>query len=230
MFGQLFSDERFRPDQIKFYPTVVTRGSLLYQWWQSGQYQPYEDEILKKLIIDCKKVVPPYVRIMRLIRDIPGESIVAGNKITNLRQVMRQRGAKCDCIRCRESRDKLLVEPELKTIRYKAAEGDEYFFEFSEKDGSLYGFCRLRLPLSKQKIFADTAMIRELHVYGQLVSVGQESRTQHAGLGKRLLAIAEQTAKEAGFEKITVISGVGVREYYKKFGYKDDGTYMSKQL
>ena len=102
MFKKLFTDERFQPDQLKFYPTVVTRGSLLYKWWQAGKYRPYSDKVLQNLITQCKKAVPPYVRIIRLIRDIPGESIIAGNRITNLRQVMKDRGVKCRCIRCRE--------------------------------------------------------------------------------------------------------------------------------
>jgi elongator complex protein 3 len=101
LFKKLFTDERFQPDQIKFYPTVVTKGSLLYTWYKKGKYQPYSDAVLQKLIVDCKSFVPTYVRIIRLIRDIPSESIVAGNKITNLRQIMQQNGVKCNCIRCR---------------------------------------------------------------------------------------------------------------------------------
>ena len=103
MFKKLFHDERFQPDQIKFYPTVVTRGSLLYKWFNSGKYRPYSDRVLQNLIVACKKIVPPYARIIRLIRDIPKESIVAGNMITNLRQIMKDRGVKCRCIRCREA-------------------------------------------------------------------------------------------------------------------------------
>ncbi|MBI4779075.1 tRNA uridine(34) 5-carboxymethylaminomethyl modification radical SAM/GNAT enzyme Elp3 [Candidatus Falkowbacteria bacterium] len=102
MFKKLFTDENFQPDQLKFYPTVVTRGSLLYKWWRAGKYKPYSDKVLQNLIVECKKIVPPYVRIIRLIRDIPGESIMAGNLITNLRQVMKDRGVKCRCIRCRD--------------------------------------------------------------------------------------------------------------------------------
>jgi len=94
MFKQLFTDERFQPDQIKFYPTIVTKGSLLYRWWQAGKYKPYSNKILQDLIVKCKKVIPTYVRVIRLIRDIPGESIIAGNKITNLRQVLQARGVK----------------------------------------------------------------------------------------------------------------------------------------
>lgn len=108
MFKQLFTDERFQPDQIKFYPTVVTGGSLLYRWWKAGKYKPYTNKQLENLIIKCKAIIPPYVRVIRLIRDIPGESIIAGNMITNLRQVMQDRGVKCKCIRCREIKDEKL--------------------------------------------------------------------------------------------------------------------------
>lgn len=298
MFKQLFSDENFQPDQIKFYPTVVTKGSLLYKWWKAGKYKPYSDKVLQKLIVDCKKNVPEYVRIIRLIRDIPGESIIAGNKITNLRQVMKDRGVKCSCIRCREAGEKQLTlnNLQLTNIKYKASGGEEYFIQAvnnasassaqdtsasfprldSElgaratqgKDNVLFGFCRLRLNVhNAQRITHNTlegaALVRELHVYGELVSVGastssaqgvstgfprlnfelgtkavqdtstssvQGKKIQHAGLGKRLMIEAEKIAKKKGFKKIAVISGVGVRGYYKKLGYKLRDSYMVKEL
>lgn len=267
MFKKLFKDERFQPDQIKFYPTVVTRGSLLYQWWSAGKYKPYSDKVLQNLIVQCKKVVPPYVRIIRLIRDIPGESIIAGNKITNLRQIMKDRGVKCSCIRCREAKDKKFEIKNLKFIikKYKASGGVEYFLSYESRDKKvLYGFCRLRLvdvistpPFAGEKSlksenstdkgFLPTvemtrnkglAIIRELHVYGELVPVPSASsgqvekikKVQHAGLGKMLMCEAEKIAKNNGFEKITVISGVGVRGYYRKLGYKLEDSYMIKNL
>ena len=255
MFKKLFSDERFQPDQIKLYPTVVTKGSLLYKWWKAGKYKPYSDKVLQKLIIDCKKVVPSYVRIIRLIRDIPGESIEAGNLITNLRQVMKDKGVKCKCIRCREAREKKLEvrSKKLEIIQYKASGGEEYFLEYTDKSKKvLYGFCRLRLPChceerSDEAISDDKkrkrlprsfqslamtnfAIIRELHVYGELVSIGSKKRTQHAGLGKKLLKEAEKIARENGHKKLYIISGVGVRDYYRKFGYRQENTYMVKIL
>ncbi len=228
MFKKLFSDERFQPDQLKFYPTVVTRGSLLYKWWRVGKYKPYSDKVLQNLIVGCKKIVPPYVRIIRLIRDIPGESIIAGNMITNLRQVMKDRGVKCRCIRCREAGEKKIkVEnSKSKVIKYKASDGVEYFISAESKDGKiLYGFCRLRLG-EKSK----PAMIRELHVYGELVPVGKNKKIQHAGLGKMLMQEAERIAEEIGYKKIAVIAGVGVRGYYRKLGYKLENSYMVKSL
>lgn len=228
MFKKLFSDQRFRPDQLKFYPTVVTRGSLLHKWWKTGKYKPYKSDVLLNLIISCKKTVPEYVRIARLIRDIPAESIMAGNMITNLRQIMQNNGVKCRCIRCREAREnKLKVESEklkVKILKYKASGGTEYFLSFESEDKKiLYGFCRLRLA-------GDSAIVRELHVYGELVSVGKTKIIQHAGLGKMMMAEAETIARKNKFKKISVISGVGVRGYYKKFGYKLKNSYMVKNL
>ncbi|MEA3398675.1 MAG: tRNA uridine(34) 5-carboxymethylaminomethyl modification radical SAM/GNAT enzyme Elp3, partial [Patescibacteria group bacterium] len=236
MFKQLFDDERFQPDQIKFYPTVVTTGSLLYKWWKMGKYKPYSGKQLENLIVKCKAIVPPYVRIIRLIRDIPGESIIAGNMITNLRQIMQDKGVKCNCIRCREPRDKQLkitpgqeqVNYKLRIIKYLAAGGEEHFIFYESKDGKiLYGFCRLRL--SGSETFSFNAMIRELHVYGELVPIGSNKKVQHAGLGKKLMQTAEKIARQNGHEKIAVISGIGVRGYYRKLGYRLHNTYMTKR-
>ncbi|MEK7557894.1 MAG: tRNA uridine(34) 5-carboxymethylaminomethyl modification radical SAM/GNAT enzyme Elp3 [Patescibacteria group bacterium] len=239
MFKSLFSDERFQPDQIEFYPTVVTQGSLLYKWWQEGKYKSYSDKVLQNLIVKCKEAVPQYVRIIRLIRDIPGESIFAGNKITNLRQIMKDRGVKCQCIRCREAKERQLTitNYELSIIKYKASGGEEYFIQAVDKnDNSLYGFCRLRLSLQNTKYKynskegINTALIRELHVYGELVSIGQEKKIQHSGFGKMLMTEAEKIAKENNFKKISVISGIGVRGYYRKLGYRLKDSYMVKSL
>jgi elongator complex protein 3 len=236
MFKQLFHDENFQPDQIKFYPTVVTKGSLMYKWWLRGEFKPYSNKVLEKLIIDCKAEVPNYVRIIRLIRDIPGESIVAGNTVTNLRQVMQQRGVVCNCIRCREAREQVVNNYELLITKYAAAGGTEYFLEFVDQGGKvLLGFCRLRLPnktcqLSEINQIKNHALVRELHVYGVLVSIGDDKKLQHAGFGKKLLLEAEKIAQQNGFDKIAVISGVGVRNYYRKFGYKLRETYMCKKL
>jgi len=228
MFKRLFADPRFQPDQIKFYPTVVTKGSLLYKWYQQKKYKPYSNSVLQNLIVKCKAVVPKYVRIIRLVRDIPGESIVAGNKITNLRQVMKDQGVKCNCIRCREAKDQPIKNYNINIQEYAASGGTEYFISADSQDKKiLYGFCRLRLD-SHSPI--SPAMVRELHVYGELVPVGGSKKVQHSGLGKQLLAKAEEIAKQNKCSNITVISGVGVRGYYKKLGYKVKGSYMNKQL
>lgn len=230
MFKELYNDNGFKPDQIKFYPTTVVKDSLLYTWWKEGKYKPYTDEELENIIIECKKNTPIYTRIIRLIRDIPGESIEAGNKITNLRQIMKDKGVKCNCIRCREAKEKIVNKKNLKLniLKYSASEADEYFISFDSLDGkTLYGFCRLRIDFSSP---IALAIIRELHVYGQLVPVGGNKKTQHTGLGKKLMAEAEKISKKVGADSVAVISGVGVRGYYKKIGYKLKNTYMVKKI
>ena len=182
--------------------------------------------------------MPPYVRIIRLIRDIPGESIMAGNLITNLRQIMKDRGVKCNCIRCREAKNEKfkVSDLKLKIIKYKASSGIEYFLSYESKDGKvLYGFCRLRLRSHNSQLITHNSiksatLIRELHVYGELVSVGGNKKIQHAGLGKMLMTEAEKIARKNLYKKMAVIAGVGVRGYYRKLGYKLENSYMIKSL
>lgn len=235
MYQQLFSDPRFQPDQIKFYPTVVIKGSQLYQWWLNGRYQPYSDAELIRVIQACKEATPTYVRIIRLIRDIPEESIEAGNKITNLRQIIQQQGVHCQCIRCREAGDKTAELEQLQLIvkNYSAADGQEYFISWESLDQkTLFGFCRLRLPSkpAANHHLHGCALVRELHVYGQLQPPGTKGQVQHRGLGQRLLAEAEKIAKQQDWKKIAVISGVGVRGYYRKLGYRLNHTYLIKAM
>ena len=236
IFKKLFTDERFQPDQIKFYPTVVTEGSLLYKWFLAGKYKPYSDKVLQELIVKCKEAVPKYVRIIRLIRDIPGESIIAGNKITNLRQVLKDRGVVCNCIRCREVKDGKILKYKLNIETYPASSGREYFISIDSLDGkTLYGFCRLRVD--KNSPIAE-AIIRELHVYGELVPTRDlalknsttNKRVQHLGLGKELMKKAEEIAQENGVKNLAVISGVGVRGYYRKLGYRLKDSYLFKKF
>ncbi len=248
---QIFSDERFKPDQIKIYPTVVNEYAPLYKWYQQGKYKPYPHKKLVELMLKLKSLVPCYCRINRLIRDIPEESIVAGNKITNLRQLLEkemwERGIKCKCIRCREVRNKCRCEAENRSNsaankiklfidKYQASGGIEYFISYeSPQRDLLYAFIRLRVPDNDaDMIFTElknAGLIRELHTYGQLQSVGAESQAvQHKGLGKKLMAEAERLTKKHGLQKIAVISGIGVRDYYRKLGYKLEGSYMVKKL
>jgi elongator complex protein 3 len=228
MFKTLFKEADFQPDQIKFYPTVVTKGSLLYKWFKEGKYKAYSNQELQALIVKCKAVVPEYVRIIRLIRDIPEESIIAGNKITNLRQIMKDQGVKCHCIRCREVKDGKIIAPQIKTITYPANPGQEYFISMESKDKkTLYGFCRLHLNPNHPTL---KAIIRELHVYGELVPVGSKKIVQHSGFGKKLLREAEKIVLKNNLSKIWVISGIGVRNYYRKQGYRLEKTYLAKKL
>lgn len=216
MFKTIFEDPRFQPDQIKIYPCVVTENSDLYKLWKTKKYKSYSDKQLKDLLIKIKAIIPPWVRIARLIRDIPGESIIAGNKITNLRQVLKQEGVKCDCLRCREPRGDMKNAAKAKLVKRKY--GQEVFLSFEDKK-YLYAFCRLHL--------GEKSFIRELHTYGQMMPINKGKKAvQHLGFGKKLLKEAEKMAKD----KLYVISGVGVREYYRKQGYRLENDYMVKSL
>ena len=248
MFKKIFSSPDFQPDNLKIYPCVATRNSQLYKWWRQKKFKPYSDKQLKTLLIKIKKLVPSYVRINRLIRDIPAESIVAGNKITNLRQIIGKEFMECRCIRCREAGhvenakcppsgdhppgDKM-QNAKLRIIKYRAAGGWEYFISFESPDEKvLYAFLRLRINDELENNFITelrgAAIVRELHTYGQLVPIGKKGKVQHAGLGKKLMAEAEKICRDLGIRKLAVISGIGVRGYYKKLGYNLDGTYMVK--
>lgn len=237
VFKKVFSDPRWQPDMLKIYPCVVVKNSLLYRWYKQGKFKPYSDKKLVKLIKDIKLIIPPYVRINRLIRDIPGPDIVAGNLVTNLRQLLHNQGIKCKCIRCREARKAKVTENNIKLVKrvYKAGQGTEYFLSYESKDNKkLYAFVRLRLPFKNREVTApfgnSTALIRELHTYGELIPIGSSKKAvQHVGLGKRLMLEAEKLAKKRGYREIAVISGIGVREYYRKLGYKLDKTYMVKE-
>ncbi|PIT93941.1 tRNA uridine(34) 5-carboxymethylaminomethyl modification radical SAM/GNAT enzyme Elp3 [Candidatus Falkowbacteria bacterium CG10_big_fil_rev_8_21_14_0_10_43_11] len=249
---QVFADKRFQPDQIKIYPTIVNEYAPLYKLYRQGKYKSYSPKKLVELIIELKKAVPYYCRINRLIRDIPRKSIAAGNKVTNLRQMLgtelKKRGVTCKCIRCREVRTSPFpVSPplirggarggaKLFTQKYSTSSGTEYFISYeSPKRDILYAFVRLRLPNNNDNaIFPEltnAGLIRELHTYGQLQTVGAKSQAvQHQGLGKKLMAEAEAIARQHGYKKIAVIAGIGVRDYYRKLGYKLESTYMIKKI
>jgi len=228
MFHIVFEDERFKPDYIKIYPCMVIEGTPLYDLWKRGEYKSYSDEELIDLICDVKKHVPYWVRIMRTIRDIPAPNIASGSTLSNMRQVILEKavteGWKCNCVRCREIGSqtsnlnvKMFVE------KYRAAGGDEYFLSFESEDRTvLYSLLRLRL--------SKAAIIREIHTYGQEIEVGESGKTQHMGYGRKLIVEAEKIAKDAGYTEISVISGVGARDYYRKFGYSLDHEYMVKKL
>ena len=245
IFKKLFSDQNFQPDMIKIYPCAVTKGAKIYKWLKKGSYQAYSDKQLLDLLIKIKKIIPPYVRITRLIRDIPSESIISGNKISNLRQLihekLEQTGQACQCIRCREARNQPieLKSIKLKVIKYRASDGLEYFLSYESKDKkTLFAFLRLRIPQNPEKELINVlpelknaALIRELHTYGQLIPLkSKDKAVQHIGLGKRLMQQAEKIAHQHKVNKISVISGIGVREYYKKLGYKLEDTYMVKNI
>jgi len=250
---RLFDDPDFRPDMVKLYPTVVVPQAELHAWWKEGRYVPYpDDELIETLIRVKSELIPPYCRISRLVRDIPSTSIVAGNPVTNLREhlqsVMALRGLRCRCLRCREvghvPEKKRSRRPVLKDRPYEASGGTERFLSFEDRAGEVaFAFCRLRLPpktatAETEALMRDmpeiegAAFVRELHTYGHLVPIDarKSAASQHTGLGRRLMAEAERIAKAAGYRKMAVISGVGVRGYYRKLGYRLQGTYMVKVL
>lgn len=236
MFKKIFSDEKFKPDQLKIYPTQVIRGAELEKLYEKGGYHTYSNEELVKLLIEFKKIVPRYCRIMRVMREIPPEFLVAGTTRIDLRKVvaeeMLKKGIKCKCIRCREIGFSLLkgekVDKNLKLnkIEYYASHGREFFLEIINKDDIIFGLVRVRIP-NNSKIL----LVRELHVYGPALKIGARGKdSQHTGLGKWLMNEAEKIARDKRCKKISVISGVGVREYYRTLGYKLEDSYMIKEI
>ncbi len=239
-YRELFTNPDFMPDAIKIYPTTVIKGTGLYGMWKAGKYAPLSADDAADIIVEAKKRVPKWCRIMRVQRDIPSTVIDAGPNLTNMRQLVEQKlkekGLKCRCIRCREPRDKNVDWSSVKLLRedYEASGGKEIFLSFEDaKNDLLLGFCRLRIiPEShRPEVPKNSAGIRELHVYGQSVPLGESGDLQHKGLGRKLMAEAERIAKEEfSCRKMLVISGIGVREYYFKLGYSKDGPYVSKWL
>lgn len=236
-FREVFSNPDFRPDYIKIYPCMVTKDTPLFTLYRDKKYHSYIDEELVDIISDIKKHTPYWTRIMRTIRDIPATSIISGSVTSNLRQIVLQNAGKeswqCRCIRCREVglRQKAVGEAELFLEEYEASEGKEIFLSYETRGRVLYSLLRLRL--TKNQFIGELkecALIREVHTYGQEMGIGEKGKTQHTGLGRKLIIEAEMIAKKEGYKKIAVISGVGVRDYYRKLGYNLSGEYMVKTL
>ncbi len=238
MFEDIFSDPRFRPDFLKIYPTLVTPGSGIEPLWQRGEYAPYTEEELIDLIAYAKSLIPEYTRLQRIQRDIPAKLIVAGSRHSNFRQLaqnrLRETGKPCHCIRCREiGRLPTLADPEIRTFTYDCCSGQEHFVSAVSGD-SLIGFARLRFPSSEFSAdLKDAALMRELHVYGSIVPLGRtadDEEYQHRSHGKALLARVEEISRGAGYRRIAIMSGIGVRPYYRRQGYERAGPYMAKEL
>jgi elongator complex protein 3 len=244
-FRQIFTDQRYMPDMLKIYPTLVVKGTKLYDWWRRGNYEPLTTEQATELVAQVKEMVPPWVRIMRVQRDIPLHQIEAGVDKSNLRQLaqerMRERGSRCHCIRCREAghRSREGVEPEsLELVRrtYEASGGEENFIGVEDTENDvLVGFIRLRIPsdlVFRPEITPSTGVVRELHVYGRMTPVGLDGYDwQHMGWGEALMEEAERIAEEEyGMDRMVVMSALGTKEYYGRLGYACDGTYVSKPL
>ena len=249
-FNRIFTDPAYKPDMIKIYPCLTISGTKTYEWYQNGTYEPYTTDEATSLIAEIKKTIPPWIRVMRVQRDIPARLILAGVKRSDLRELaqkkLKEQGHQCQCIRCREVGHRLAVDHvkpdldkvEILTQRYEASEGQEFFISAEDPQNNvLLGYLRMRVPSTKAhrpEITAfPSAIVRELHVYGQLVPVGKHSEGdwQHKGYGQTLLKKAESLAgEELGLKKLLVISALGTRRYYMRFGYKRDGVYVSKNL
>jgi elongator complex protein 3 len=243
-FRRIFEDPAFKPDMLKIYPTLVVKGTKLYEWWRRGEYKPLTTDEAVELVAGVKELVPPWVRIMRVQRDIPVHQIEAGVDKSNLRQLahglLAERGSRCRCIRCREAghRAREGVEPEsLDVVHrfYEASGGIEDFISVEDAGNDvLVGFLRLRLPSEeafRPEITVDTGLVRELHVYGSMTPVGAPGvEWQHMGWGEALMDEAERVAAERGMKRMVVMSALGTREYYRRLGYTRDGVYVSKPL
>ncbi len=231
MFKTLFENPDFKPDMLKIYPTLVIKGTPIYDAWKNGDYTPIDEKYVEKLVTEVYKMCPKWVRIHRIQRDIPAHHINAGPTKSNIRQDIVAHIDYSNEIRFREAGHVFLrtgktpKEIELTVTKYPASGGTEYFLAAEDvKQNILVGFCRLRITKNKP------AMVRELHVYGSVVPIGSEGNVQHKGWGRSLLEKAENIAKKEGKDEIIVISGVGAKEYYRKLGYGFDKGYMAKNL
>jgi elongator complex protein 3 len=245
-FKTIFNDPSFKPDMLKIYPTLVCEGTKLYDLWKAGEYTPFTNEQGVELISKVKEMLPPWLRIMRIQRDIPIHQISAGITKSHIRDLVKEtlksNGKNCNCIRCREvghrARDGIKIDPDsLRITRrsFDASAGYEEFLSVEDQNKTLVGFIRLRIPGEpphRHEITQKTGLIRELHVYGEMTPVGQKSNDwQHRGWGKQLLDEAERIATEHySMEKMVVMSGLGTKQYYGRLGYRKDSVYVSKSL
>ena len=235
-FDAMFADERFRPDMLKIYPTLVVKGTGLYDLWTQGDYEPLTVDQAVCLLSEMKSKIPHWVRILRIQRDIPAPLIEAGVKKGHLRELvadkMAEESKSCRCIRCREvgHRDRSgpadSDRPVLNHTRYRSSGGEEVFVSFDQPDSdSIVGYARLRTT-------QERAIVRELHVYGQMVPFeeGPSAHWQHKGYGEKLLSECERLAIDEGISELLVTSGVGARGYYRSLGYRRQGNYMAKTI
>jgi elongator complex protein 3 len=231
------------PDEIKIYPTQLLENSPLYEYWQRGEYHPYDTDELVALLADVKPSIPRYCRVNRIIRDISSTHVIAGNKRTSLRQdvtlELARRGTHCNCIRCREVRGEK-VDPtalQVDDLVYAADGAEEHFLSFVTAGDQIAGFLRLSLPVAGSPAtdlvdLEQAAIIREVHVYGQSLALGtaQAGASQHSGLGTRLMLAADKIAREKGYRRMAVIAAVGTRQYYLERGFERGNLYLVKTL
>ena len=243
-FDRLFRDADCRPDELKVYPCSLIESAELMAYHRRGVWRPYDRDELLDVLVHSLGATPRYCRLTRVIRDIPGTDIVTGNRTTNMRQVAERaaqdRGVACRDVRAREVGGRPVDPARLRLRRtdYEAASGVETFLEFVDTEDRIAGFLRLRLPAATGAAevvpveLAGRAVIREVHVYGAVVGFGErgKGRSQHVGLGRRLIAEAQRIAREAGFEQMAVISSVGTREYYRRLGFVDGALYQHRPV
>lgn len=243
-FKRLFSDPSLRPDMLKIYPTLVLDKTPLHESYKEGRFTPYSQDDMVHVLSEIKRIVPRWVRIMRLQREISSDQIIAGPNMGNLRQIVQQNLKKqnisCKCIRCREAglSDMPVNTDDIKmnSEYYESSNGEEIFLSYDDSMDRIFGFLRLRKPSSashRKEITNSTCIIRELHVYGKSLKLGKRDRgsIQHLGLGRNLMKEAENISRERfDARRLLVISAVGTREYYRKLGYAQLGPYMSKEL
>lgn len=248
VFRTVFNDTRFKPDVIKIYPTLVLKGTDLYRLWKKGEFTPYSDEEAVKLIVEIKKMMPKWVRTMRIHRDIPSYLIEAGVKKSNLGELvyekLKDENNMCRCIRCRDVghlnyKEDLKVDyNNLKMVveEYQASDGIEHFISIEDiENNALLGYLRLRFPsihAHRKEVTSDTSIIRELRILGQAIPLGTifDDAEQHKGFGSNLIQKAEEISIKSGRNNILITSAIGTREYYNKFGYSRVGPYRGKTL
>lgn len=241
-YYKLFGEDDFRPDELKVYPCSLIESAELMQNYQDGTWRPYTEEELLEVLVSSFVNTPEYCRLTRVVRDIPGTDIVVGNQKTNFRQIVEntlaERGLSSPDIRAREIRHQKVTMDDLKLdeLIYPANGFEEHFLQFITEDRKIAGFLRLSLPTDAVNPLTDelrdTAMIREIHVYGQAVDIGdsQEGHAQHLGLGTQLINRAVAIAQANGFERLAVISAIGTREYYRKRGFDDGELYQIRAI
>ncbi len=240
-FRKIIGEGDFKPDMFKIYPTLVVKGTKLYNMWKNGEYKPMETEEAAELIFNFMKEMPPWIRVQRMQRDIPVKFIDAGVMRSDLRNIV-DRKLKENNVKSMEIRGREVgfisekgLELSMKRVDYDAGNSKEIFLSIEDSKQDIAGYLRLRHI--KDDSFLDetknTGMIRELRVVGNIVPIGthENSNYQHKGLGKSLVQEAERiTREEFNESKILVISGVGVREYFMKLGYERYSYYMGKKI
>ena len=242
LFKRLFSSDDFKPDQLKIYPCQIVSDSPLEKTYKSIRFKPYSEEETKILLEKMLMMIPEYCRVMRIMREFPKQKLISGLEKLDLRKDIeedfRKRKIRIKEIRMREigfnNSKNLNPNLKLKILEYNASNGKEFFLEFVNDESILFGLLRLRISNGK-------SIVRELHVYGQAINLGENRKegyaketigvlAQHRGIGKMLMEKAEEITRKNKIKKLTVISGIGVREYYRKLGYKLGGFYMVKNL